>query len=289
MVQRRLSYAFDHYDWPGHRDSDYVELHSMPNQLSPSRHHSLSGETQSSPIQDEYLALPPPTHRRLSCFPPTATTFASRRMSRRHSAPRCSSYQSFRQQQPPKKWAYTTLPHRLRAFLAIQVAAVVDMWTRHVDIIVPLAESRDHSALERTFLAYVRTGLSLSMAGTIIAQIYILQHGLPPTAAPVPPTPDQPDPPIRDPRSYQSPIDLIGKPLAASCQAAAIGVSMLGALRFWRQQNAILRGKVWAGGFELDVIGITFALVSASGHFDDVQFSSNVPGANRCVSDARGL
>lgn len=37
------------------------------------------------------------------------------------------------------------------------------------------------------------------------------------------------------------------------CTGAAILVNALGAYRFWRQQNAMLRGKVLCGGWELQV------------------------------------
>lgn len=50
-------------------------------------------------------------------------------------------------------------------------------------------------------------------------------------------------------------------PLACICIGAAILVQILGAYRFWRQQNAMLRGKIHAGGWELNVIGITIFMV----------------------------
>ena len=50
-------------------------------------------------------------------------------------------------------------------------------------------------------------------------------------------------------------------PLACICIGAAIVVLLLGAYRSWRQQNAILRGKVHAGGWEMNAIGLTIALV----------------------------
>ena len=38
-------------------------------------------------------------------------------------------------------------------------------------------------------------------------------------------------------------------------------ILLLGAYRFWRQQNAILRGKVHAGGWEVNAIGVTVLMV----------------------------
>ena len=54
---------------------------------------------------------------------------------------------------------------------------------------------------------------------------------------------------------------VLGIPLACICIGAAMVILLLGAYRFWRQQNAILRGKVHAGGWEMNVIGLTVALV----------------------------
>ena len=49
---------------------------------------------------------------------------------------------------------------------------------------------------------------------------------------------------------------VLGIPLACVCIGTAIVVVVLGSYRFWRQQNAILRGKVHAGGWELNTIGL---------------------------------
>ncbi len=54
----------------------------------------------------------------------------------------------------------------------------------------------------------------------------------------------------------------LGKPLSGFFMAAAILVGLLGAFRFWRQQNAMLRRKVHAGGWEVVVIGVTIGMVS---------------------------
>lgn len=54
---------------------------------------------------------------------------------------------------------------------------------------------------------------------------------------------------------------MTGTPLAACFIIAAIIVLSLGAVRFWRQQSAIVRGKVIAGGWEINVIMIGAILV----------------------------
>ena len=56
---------------------------------------------------------------------------------------------------------------------------------------------------------------------------------------------------------------LLGKPLAVIFQLAASFVALLGCIRFFRQQNAMALGKVYAGGWEMVAIAIFSFLVSA--------------------------
>src|ERR1700710_2363122 len=92
-------------------------------------------------------------------------------------------------------------------------------------------------------MGYLRTSLALSMTGVTIAQLFRLQH------------------------SYNPEKDfgffVTGIPLAACFIIAAIIVLTLGAIRFWRQQSAIVRGKVIAGGWEINVIMAGSILVSS--------------------------
>ncbi|KAK2063456.1 hypothetical protein LY76DRAFT_503691 [Colletotrichum caudatum] len=46
----------------------------------------------------------------------------------------------------------------------------------------------------------------------------------------------------------------VGKPLAAACYCFAMCVTLLGALRVWRLQHALLLGKTLSGGFEIVTI-----------------------------------
>jgi len=96
-------------------------------------------------------------------------------------------------------------------------------------------------ALERTFLGYLRTSLALSMVAVIIAQLFRLQH-------------------VETPNRVFG-FFALGIPLACVCTGAAIVVLLLGAYRFWRQQNAMLRGKIHAGGWEMNAIGMTVFMV----------------------------
>lgn len=82
------------------------------------------------------------------------------------------------------------------------------------------------------------------MLGVIVAQLWRLQHSA------------NPDPIF----GYFA----LSKPLAVILQCSALGMAVLGSIRFWRQQSAMARGKVHAGGFEVLWIMGFMVLVSSS-------------------------
>lgn len=57
---------------------------------------------------------------------------------------------------------------------------------------------------------------------------------------------------------------VLGIPLSCTCTGAAIVVNLLGTYRFWRQQNAMLRGKILGGGWELLAVFAVVLLVRHS-------------------------
>ncbi|KAJ5990714.1 hypothetical protein N7499_011259 [Penicillium canescens] len=114
-------------------------------------------------------------------------------------------------------------------------------WCRHVILTVAQKSNRDHFALERTFLAYIRTSTFIAMQGVLIAQLFRLQ---------------QPNTEVH----YLS-FHAVGIPLSVACHFVAVLVTLIGAFRFWRQQNAISRGKVYAGGWDINSVGILLFII----------------------------
>ncbi|KAF9889434.1 hypothetical protein FE257_007336 [Aspergillus nanangensis] len=110
------------------------------------------------------------------------------------------------------------------------------LWTRNVVLTVPQNKNRDHFALERTFLAYIRTSVMVAMQGVLVAQLFRLQH----------------QPSLTGGLSYYE----VGIPLSVTFHSIAILIAVLGAVRFWKQQSAIALGTVYAGGWELNCIGL---------------------------------
>ncbi|KAL9040779.1 MAG: hypothetical protein Q9180_001703 [Flavoplaca navasiana] len=113
-------------------------------------------------------------------------------------------------------------------------STIKTFWARHVVATVPHEACRDHFALERTYLGYLRTSLALAFLSVFIAQLFRLQHS------------ENPDPVLG--------FYVLGKPLSCICTGAAILTNLLGTYRFWRQQNAMLRGKILCGGWEVYAI-----------------------------------
>lgn len=97
-------------------------------------------------------------------------------------------------------------------------------------------------ALEKTYLAYFRTAMSLAMSSAMLSQFYIF-------------TPATLDP---------HPLDFrdVGKPLACASLGIAIVVNIIGAVRFHRAQGALLNGEALIGGPDLMLVGALVGMVS---------------------------
>ncbi|PGH05419.1 hypothetical protein GX51_02943 [Blastomyces parvus] len=125
------------------------------------------------------------------------------------------------------------------------LAGVKRFWHQHVSMTVPRNQNRDHFALERTYLAYIRTSLAFAFQGALIAQLFSLQN--------------------KQSQDSAFGFNAVGKPLACACHACAIIVAAVGSYRFWKQQNALARGKVRAGGWELNLAGVcAFGIITST-------------------------
>ncbi|KAL2072563.1 hypothetical protein VTL71DRAFT_11906 [Oculimacula yallundae] len=108
--------------------------------------------------------------------------------------------------------------------------------------------ARDHLALERTFLAWLRTSLAFASIGIAITQLFRLNT----TAAGG----------GHDP--YQH-LRQMGKPLGATFLAISIVMLFVGFHRYFESQHWIIRGKFPASRGSIALVaGITFALMITS-------------------------
>ncbi|QDS76124.1 hypothetical protein FKW77_006848 [Venturia effusa] len=105
--------------------------------------------------------------------------------------------------------------------------------------------ARDHLALERTFLAWLRTSLSFASIGIAITQLFRLNTSI-----------------IggKEPRLHH-----VGKPLGSTFIAISIVILFIGFHRYFESQHYVIRGKFPASrGSIILVAGIAGALIVAS-------------------------
>jgi uncharacterized membrane protein YidH (DUF202 family) len=97
-------------------------------------------------------------------------------------------------------------------------------------------------ALERTFIAYFHTSITFAFLGVLVTQLYTILN----------------ESDAKTGLGFHN----IGIPISCLCHVIAMAIPILGACRFFRQQSVLARGKVHAGGWELNAIGAFSALVS---------------------------
>ncbi|KAE8353652.1 hypothetical protein BDV28DRAFT_132772 [Aspergillus coremiiformis] len=133
--------------------------------------------------------------------------------------------------------------------------------------------ARDHLALERTFLAWLRTSLAFASIGIAITQLFRLNspsesasslnyssQGLPPLLSP----------PFYDPTtirvtSTSQRLRSIGKPLGTTFIGVAIVILLIGFHRYFESQYWIIRGKFPASRGSIAIIAfVAAALIIAA-------------------------
>ncbi|KAF2483986.1 hypothetical protein BDY17DRAFT_322872 [Neohortaea acidophila] len=136
--------------------------------------------------------------------------------------------------------------------------------------------ARDHLALERTFLAWLRTSLSFASIGIAVTQLFRLNTSLSGVKGANSALSDssssspelllvqqsqQRDNTVADPHRLRQ----VGKPLGATFLAIAILILLLGFHRYFESQHYVIRGKFPASrGSILLVSFVATALISAS-------------------------
>ncbi|KAF3160098.1 hypothetical protein TWF751_012094 [Orbilia oligospora] len=89
--------------------------------------------------------------------------------------------------------------------------------------------ARDHLALERTFLAWLRTSLSFASIGIAVTQLFRLNSAM-----------ESSDPAVE---KGAMTLRRMGKPLGATFLGIAILVLLIGINRYYESQNWLLKGK----------------------------------------------
>ncbi|KAF2028783.1 hypothetical protein EK21DRAFT_90303 [Setomelanomma holmii] len=120
--------------------------------------------------------------------------------------------------------------------------------------------ARDHLALERTFLAWLRTSLSFASIGIAITQLFRLNTSL--------------SNPSRKQHAHQQSLDInlldtpqshlrhLGKPLGATFIGIAIVMLFIGFHRYFEAQHYVIRGKFPASRGSIVVFDCDFGYES---------------------------
>ncbi|KAF2087315.1 hypothetical protein K490DRAFT_42302 [Saccharata proteae CBS 121410] len=87
--------------------------------------------------------------------------------------------------------------------------------------------ARDHLALERTFLAWLRTSLSFASIGIAVTQLFRLNTSIA----------------DREPTTGEKHLRHVGKPLGATFIAISIVILFIGFHRYFESQHYVIRGK----------------------------------------------
>ncbi|KXT18956.1 hypothetical protein AC579_8705 [Pseudocercospora musae] len=112
--------------------------------------------------------------------------------------------------------------------------------------------ARDHLALERTFLAWLRTSLSFASIGIAVTQLFRLNTSI---------ASDAED----SGQSATASLRSVGKPLGATFLGISILILLLGFHRYFESQHYVIRGKFPASrGTIVIVSAVATALIIAS-------------------------
>ncbi|PPJ53483.1 hypothetical protein CBER1_00324 [Cercospora berteroae] len=110
--------------------------------------------------------------------------------------------------------------------------------------------ARDHLALERTFLAWLRTSLSFASIGIAVTQLFRLNTAIQPGSGV---------------NGTTARLRSVGKPLGATFLGISILILLLGFHRYFESQHYVIRGKFPASrGTIIIVSAVATALIVAS-------------------------
>ncbi|KAL3479775.1 hypothetical protein BJX99DRAFT_221752 [Aspergillus californicus] len=127
--------------------------------------------------------------------------------------------------------------------------------------------ARDHLALERTFLAWLRTSLAFASIGIAITQLFRLSNTTTQSAASVSSilSPTYDDSPVMRITDTSQRLRSLGKPLGTTFIGVAILILLVGFHRYFESQYWIIRGKFPASRGSIALIAfVAGALIIAA-------------------------
>lgn len=114
-------------------------------------------------------------------------------------------------------------------------------WSKYIRLTVSEAECRDHLALERTYLAYIRTATAYAQFGVTLAQLFRLNTSE---------------------RGIGLPTSLrVAGALGATTEVIALLVLLTGTAYFIKQQNGLGKGQILSRGWHVTMLIIVSLIV----------------------------
>jgi uncharacterized membrane protein YidH (DUF202 family) len=134
--------------------------------------------------------------------------------------------------------------HELEDEAVNEVDKPGSFWSKSIRLIIHENECRDHFALERTYLAYVRTASAFAQVGVAVAQLFRLNTA-------------------NSGEILPSSLK-IGNVMGAATEGIAIVVMLTGSIYFLKQQHALVKGGIISRGWDIVLLAaLAFAVSNA--------------------------
>ncbi|KAJ7600459.1 hypothetical protein C8J56DRAFT_768953 [Mycena floridula] len=99
--------------------------------------------------------------------------------------------------------------------------------------------ARDHLAVERTYLAYLRTSLAIASAGVALVQLFAIASVAP----------------------LDAQLERVARPLGATTVLIGLIVLFIGMIRYFTVQSALVNGHFPVARISMAVIGVALSLL----------------------------
>ncbi|KAF9951032.1 hypothetical protein BGZ72_007348 [Mortierella alpina] len=206
-------------------EADTLPPTPTPTAVTPTSSNQLRNRSQAGAIPSDSNLIASPPDASSSCpgnLSTIASDFAPKPPTRRNTGPGGRYIPGEGEEPPPKTWT-----HRVTDILR-------ELYRRYSPSLTLENKgsiARDHLANERTYLAWLRSSLSLITVGVAITQLFRLQNMNSSLGSPTEPTPEL----IK--------VSELGRPLGGSFIALGILFLWLGTSRYFHNQSVLSYGQ----------------------------------------------
>ncbi|CAI6332802.1 unnamed protein product [Periconia digitata] len=124
--------------------------------------------------------------------------------------------------------------------------------------------ARDHLALERTFLAWLRTSLSFASIGIAVTQLFRLNTSIAHRSSPSFSSASESEQREIEIEGVNARLRHVGKPLGATFLFISLLILLIGFHRFFEAQHYVIRGKFPAGRGSVVLVSLVAGVLVAA-------------------------